>query len=56
MTRLSVAVRVFSCHSPSARFCSDAPVTAADEYPAPAFFLDGVTAESRWSEIRAKPA
>ena len=31
------------------------PVAASEEYPATGFFLDGLTEESRWSEIRAKP-
>jgi hypothetical protein len=31
------------------------PVAAGDEYPATAFFLDGVTEQSSWSEILAKP-
>jgi hypothetical protein len=31
------------------------PAQAADEFPATAFFLDGLTAESRWSEILSKP-
>jgi hypothetical protein len=31
------------------------PAWAADEYPAPAYFLDGLTAESPWGQILAKP-
>jgi hypothetical protein len=31
------------------------PAWADDEFPATAFFLDGLTAESRWSEILSKP-
>jgi hypothetical protein len=31
------------------------PVAADDEYPAPGFFLDGLTAESAWRQILAKP-
>jgi hypothetical protein len=31
------------------------PVTAGYEYPAPAFFLDGLTENSDWREILAKP-
>ena len=31
------------------------PVKAADEYPAPGYFLGGLSADSRWSEILAKP-
>ena len=31
------------------------PIRAADEYPAPGFFLGGLSAGSRWSEIQAKP-
>jgi hypothetical protein len=30
-------------------------VRAADEYPATGYFLHGLSAESRWSEILAKP-
>ena len=31
------------------------PVRAADEYPAPGYFLGGLSPDSRWSEILAKP-
>jgi hypothetical protein len=31
------------------------PARAADEYPAPGYFLGGLSAESRWSEILATP-
>jgi hypothetical protein len=31
------------------------PATAGEEYPATAFFLDGLTERSSWSEILAKP-
>ena len=31
------------------------PVKAANEYPAPGYFLDGLSADSRWNEILAKP-
>ena len=31
------------------------PVRAADEYPAPGYFLDGLGAQSSWSEILKKP-
>jgi hypothetical protein len=55
MTRLSVAVRVFLVPLTVGAVLLARPVIAADEYPAPAFFLDGLTAESRWSEILSKP-
>src|SRR5262245_23566164 len=31
------------------------PVVASDEYPATSYFLDGVSEQSSWSEILAKP-
>jgi hypothetical protein len=55
MTRLHVAVRVLLVSFAVGAVLLARPVPAADEYPAPAFFLDGLTAESRWSEIRSKP-
>ncbi len=55
MTRPSVAVRAFLVSLTVGAALLARPVTAADEYPAPAFFLNGLTAESRWSEILSKP-
>jgi hypothetical protein len=31
------------------------PIRAAEEYPAPGFFLDGLSDGSSWSEVQAKP-
>ena len=55
MTRLNVAIRVCLVSLTVGAVLLARPVTAADEYPATTFFLDGLTAESRWSEIRSKP-
>jgi hypothetical protein len=55
MTRLNASVRAILVPFAVAALLVARPVAAADEYPAPAFFLDGLTAESRWSEILARP-
>jgi hypothetical protein len=56
MTRLNDAVlAMLLCLIICLALLQPRPVAAADEYPATAFFLGGLTEESRWSEILAKP-
>ncbi len=52
---LSQARRTFSVLAVATGLLFVQPVKAADEYPAPGYFLGGLSADSRWNEILAKP-
>jgi hypothetical protein len=52
---LSQARRAFTVLAVATGLLFAPPVKAADEYPAPGYFLGGLSADSRWNEILAKP-
>jgi hypothetical protein len=52
---LSQARRALTVLAVATGFLFVQPVKAADEYPAPGYFLGGLSADSRWNEILAKP-
>ena len=52
---LSQARRAFTVLAVATGLLFVQPVKAADEYPAPGYFLGGLSADSRWNEILAKP-
>jgi hypothetical protein len=58
MTSQKVALRrggLWSAVGLSAALIFALPARAADEYPAPGYFLDGLSEQSSWSEILKKP-
>ena len=52
---MSQARRTFTVLAVATGLLFVQPVKAADEYPAPGYFLGGLSADSRWNEILAKP-
>ena len=52
---LSQARRTFSVLAVAIGLLFVQPVKAGYEYPAPGYFLGGLSADSRWNEILAKP-
>jgi hypothetical protein len=52
---LSQARRTFTVLAVATGLLFVQPVKAADEYPAPGYFLGGLSADSRWNEVLAKP-
>jgi hypothetical protein len=52
---LPQAKRVLTVLTLATGLLTVSPVRAADEYPATGYFLGGLSADSRWSEILAKP-
>jgi hypothetical protein len=58
MTTLTFATRarhLLTLLAVSALLLVVRPAPAADEYPAPGFFLDGLNEQSSWNEITTKP-